>query len=241
MLSLRYKHLEMSHINHVIKEWSPEDRPREKFRDKGREAVTDSELLAILIGSGTKSRNALALGRDILNLTDGDLLRLGNLSVQELSKVSGIGEARAITIAAALELGRRRREAVNPKEKLKVGSSLDIDKYCRHLFQFLTHETFQVAYLNRANHIIIIEKISSGGLTSTIADPRIILKKALIHEATSIILMHNHPSGNLRPSESDLDLTRKLRKSAKEMDINVLDHVIFSDQNYFSFADNDLM
>ncbi len=231
----------MSHINHIIKEWAPEDRPREKFRDKGREAVTDSELLAILIGSGTKSRNALSLGREILSLVEGDLLRLGNYSVQELCKVSGIGEARAITIAAALELGRRRREAVNPKEKQKVGSSLDIDKYCRHLFQFLTHETFQVAYLNRANYIIVVEKISSGGLTSTIADPRIILKKALIHEATSIILMHNHPSGNLRPSESDLELTRKLRKSAKEMDITVLDHVIFSDQNYFSFADNDLM
>ena len=231
----------MTHPNHIIKEWAPEDRPREKFRDRGKDAVTDSELLAILIGSGTKTHNAVSLGRDILRLAEGDLIRLGNLTVQELCKVSGIGEARAISIAAALELGRRRRASLGQGEKQKIGSSADIDKFCRHLFQFLTHETFQVAYLNRGNYIVTVEKISSGGLTSTIADPRIILRKALIHEATSLILMHNHPSGNLRPSESDLDLTRKLRKSAKEMDITVLDHLIFSDQSYFSFADNDLM
>ena len=217
-----------------------DDRPREKLFAKGATALSDSELLAILINNGYKERSAVEISKEILNTGNNNLNELGKLSLKELQKVKGIGEAKAITIAAALELGRR-RQAATYLEKKVIKSSTDIAQYLRTNIKDLSYEVFAVVFLNKANKVNHFEIISKGGITGTVADPRIILKKALEEDATSIVLCHNHPSGNLRPSRADEELTGKIREAARYFDIIVLDHIIVSEEGYFSFADEGIL
>src|SRR5687767_6044698 len=230
----------MQENKYSIKQWAKDDRPREKLLSKGAENLSNSELLAILIHNGTKEKTAVDLGKEILKLGKDNLNELGKLSVKELMKIKGIGEAKAITITAALELGRR-RQATASLEKSVVGSSNDIAAYLRTALKDYRHEVFAVIFLNRANKINHFEIVSEGGITGTVADPRVILKKALEEDAVSIILCHNHPSGSLKPSRADEDLTHKIKEAAKYFDIKVLDHMIVSDAGYFSFADEGLL
>ena len=223
-----------------IKQWAKDDRPREKLLLKGAQALSDSELLAILIGKGTKNKSALDLAREILTLGKNSLPELGKRSVKELMKVKGIGEAKAITIVAALEIGRR-RQALSSREKSLVTSSSDVAAYLQSLLRDHRHEVFAVLFLNRANKINHFEIISNGGITGTVADPRIILKKALEEDAVSLILCHNHPSGSLKPSRADEELTMKIKEAAKYFDIKVLDHIIVGDDGYYSFADEGIL
>jgi len=223
-----------------IKNWSEDERPREKVLQKGMSALTDAELLAILISSGTKEKSALDLAREILDLAHKNLLELGRLSVTELQKVKGIGEARAITICAALEIGRRRQigEGI---DRVKVVSSKDAAALVMPLLQDLNHEAFYVVYLNQANRFIRSEKIADGGMTAAVADTRIILKNALMFNSNSIILAHNHPSGNKTPSEADKVLTMKVKEAARIMDIRLMDHIIIAGSSYLSMADEGLI
>ncbi|GAA4319785.1 RadC family protein [Flaviaesturariibacter amylovorans] len=223
-----------------IKEWAKDDRPREKLLLKGAEALSDSELLAILIGNGTRSRSALDLAREVLQGVRNDLGALGRLSVADLQKVPGIGAAKAVTLVAALELGRR-RQAAGFSGKASVSSSQEVAGYLQGLLRDHRHEVFCVLYLNRANKVNHYEIVSVGGITGTVADPRIILRRALEEDAVSLILCHNHPSGNLRPSRADEELTTKIREAARFFDIRVLDHLIVSNEGYFSFADEGLL
>jgi len=222
-----------------IRSWAEEDRPREKLILKGSAALSDAELLAILIGSGTRGESAVDVCKTILKNTGNNLNELGKLSVSDLKKYKGIGEAKAITIVAALELAKRRRTA-EVKEKEKISGSKDVYEYLHHLAD-LHNEEFWVMFLNRANKIISTQKLSQGGITGTVADIRLILKSALDNFATCIILCHNHPSGNLNPSAEDKELTQKVKQTAKLLDIAVLDHVIVSDGGYFSFADEGIL
>jgi DNA repair protein RadC len=223
-----------------IKAWAKDDRPREKLRSKGALNLTDSELLAILIRNGVKKKTAVDLAKEILQLGRNDLALLSKLTVRDLMKVPGIGEAKAITISAALELGRRRQ--INaPSERTVVRSSHEIALYIQSSLRDMSTEVFGVVFLNQANRVIHHEIISSGGITGTVADPRIIFKKALSEDAVALILFHNHPSGNLRPSRADEDLTNKMVQAAKLFDIRILDHLIVSVDGYFSFADEGLI
>ena len=222
-----------------IKEWAPEDRPREKLKLKGASELTDAELLAILIQNGTKERSAMQLGQDLLLRCKQRLGDLARLSTRELMKTKGIGLAKAVMIQASLELGRRRMAAEHLTSETITGSA-SVARFLQAKLMDLPHEVFAVLFLNRANRIRHFEIISSGGMTGTVADPRIILKKALEEEAVSLILCHNHPSGNLRPSRADEDLTHKIRGAARYFDIQVLDHIIVSTDGYFSFADEGL-
>lgn len=224
----------------AIKEWSSADRPREKFREKGGDSLSDAELLAILIQNGTREKSALDLGKELMARSKNNLVELGRLSIRELMKIKGIGMAKAISIAAALELGRRRLATENLDKPL-VTSSSSVARYLQARFRDLPHEIFAVVFLNRANKIIHFEIVSSGGITGTVADPRIILKKALEEEAVSLILCHNHPSGSLKPSRADEELTLKIKEAARFFDIRVLDHVIVSSEGYFSFADEGIL
>jgi DNA repair protein RadC len=224
----------------VIKGWAPEDRPREKLRSKGAGSLSDAELLAILIQNGTREKSALDLGKELMARSKNNLVELGRLSIRELMKIKGIGMAKAISIAAALELGRRRL-ATESLEKPLVTSSSSVARYLQARFRDLSHEIFAVVFLNRANKIIHFEIVSSGGITGTVADPRLILKKALEEEAVSLILCHNHPSGSLKPSRADEELTLKIKEASRFFDIKVLDHVIVSSEGYFSFADEGLI
>jgi DNA repair protein RadC len=226
--------------NYSIKQWAKDDRPREKLRSKGPAALSDSELIAILLHHGTREKSAVDLAKDILRLGKDNLSELGKLSVQELCRIKGIGEAKAVTIAAALELGRR-RQAASSLEKPVVTSSGDVARYLQSLLRDHRHEVFAVLFLNRANKINHFEVISEGGITGTVADPRIILKKALEEDAVSLILCHNHPSGSLRPSRADEELTLKIKEAAKFFDIKVLDYLIVSEEGYFSFADEGIL
>ena len=235
-----FENLTMQENNYPIKQWAKDDRPREKLLLKGPQALSDSELLAILIGMGTKKRSALDLAREILSLGKNSLNELGKRSVKELMKVKGIGEAKAISIVAALEIGRR-RQASNSMEKSLVSSSSDVAQYLQSLLRDHRHEVFAVLFLNRANKINHFEIISNGGITGTVADPRIILKKALDEDAVSLILCHNHPSGSLKPSRADEELTFKIKEAAKYFDIKVLDHIIVSESGYYSFADEGIL
>lgn len=230
----------MQEQKYSIKQWAKDDRPREKLRMKGPEALSDSELLAILIAIGTREKSALDLAKEILKLGKNNLPDLSKLSVKELTKIKGIGEAKAITIVAALELGRR-RQAVGSREKEAVTSSSDVARYLQTLLCDHRHEVFAVLFLNRANKINHFEIISEGGLTGTVADPRIILKKALEEDAVSLILCHNHPSGSLKPSRADEELTLKIKEAARYFDIKVLDHLIVSEDGYYSFADEGIL
>lgn len=224
----------------AIKKWSSGDRPREKFREKGGDSLSDAELLAILIQNGTREKSALDLGKELMARSKNNLVELGRLSIRELMKIKGIGMAKAISIAAALELGRRRLATENLDKPL-VTSSSSVARYLQARFRDLPHEIFAVVFLNRANKIIHFEIVSSGGITGTVADPRIILKKALEEEAVSLILCHNHPSGSLKPSRADEELTLKIKEAARFFDIRVLDHVIVSSEGYFSFADEGIL
>ncbi len=221
----------------TIKNWAIDDRPREKLAIKGAETLSNSELLAILINNGSKDKSALDLAKELLSNVNNDLQRLGKISVKEMVnlKIKGLGPAKAVTIAAALELGIRRNMATEKKEI--VLSSKDIAHYLQAQFQYKKHEVFAVVFLNRANKINHFEIISEGGITGTVADSRIILRKALENDAVSIVLCHNHPSGNLKPSRQDEDLTKKIKSAASYFDITVLDHIIVSQDGYYSFAD----
>ena len=223
-----------------IREWAPDDRPREKMLQKGAAALTDSELLAILINNGGKDVSAIDISRQVLDLAGNNLAELGKLSLNQLQKVKGIGKAKAILITAALEMGRRRINIRAP-QKITVRASSDIARYLSQLMRDLDHEVFAIVFLNRANRIKHFEIISRGGITGTVADPRIILRRALEEGATSIVLTHNHPSGNLTPSRADEEITRKIVEAAKLLDISVLDHIIVSEEGYYSFADEGML
>lgn len=223
-----------------IKNWAEDERPREKMLQKTAASLTDAELLAILISSGTKEKSALDLAREVLALANNNLQQLGRLGVLELQKTKGIGEARAITIAAALELGRRRQMSA-ALERPTITKSADAAEIVVPLLGDLNHEVFCVLYLNQANKVLRHELISSGGLTGTVADIRIVLKNALLHNANQLIIAHNHPSGNNKVSAADKDLTNKLKEAATIMDIKLLDHLIVTGTTYLSFADEGLI
>ncbi|MFN8690107.1 MAG: RadC family protein, partial [Cyclobacteriaceae bacterium] len=220
-----------------IKNWSPEDRPREKLVMKGTGALSDAELIAILIGTGTTKITAVELARQMLQHVNNDLHSLARLTVKDLMKIKGIGEAKAITIVAALELGRRRKE-LEPEAKPKIASSKDAFELLRGDLMDLPKEEFWVLLLNRANRVIAKRRISEGGVSGTVADPKIIFKLALEELASGVIVAHNHPSGNLSASQQDIDLTRKLKEGGKLLEIQLLDHIIVAGTRYYSFADN---
>lgn len=230
----------MQEENYSIKQWAKDDRPREKLLEKGAAVLSDSELIAILINIGTKNRSAVDLAKDVIRAGKDNLNELGRLGVKDLMKIKGIGEAKAITIVAAMELGRR-RHATTYLEKPVVASSADVARYLQSLLKDHRHEVFAVLFLNRANKINHFQIVSEGGMTGTVADPRIILRKALEQDAVSLILCHNHPSGSLKPSKADEELTIKIKQAALFFDIKVLDHVIVSEVGYYSFADEGLL
>ncbi len=230
----------MQEQKYSIKQWAKDDRPREKLLAHGAETLSNSELLAILINHGTKNKSAIELAKEVLVLGKNNLQELGKLSLKELMKIKGIGEAKAITIAAALEIGRR-RQASEALEKKAVSSSKEIAEFLQSKIKDYRREVFAVLFLNRANKVNHFEIISEGGITGTVADPRIILKKALEEDAVSIVLCHNHPSGSLKPSRADEELTKKIKEAAKYFDIAVVDHIIVSDQGYYSFADEGIL
>ena len=223
-----------------IKSWAEDDRPREKLLQKGKVSLSDAELIAILIGSGSRNESAVQLSKRILASTGNQLSELGKLSVKKLCEFKGIGPAKAVSIVAAMELGRRRRteEAL---EKKKITSSVSVFELMQPIIGELYHEEFWIIYLNNSNKVIEQLQLSKGGITGTLVDVRITLRKALEVGATSIILAHNHPSGTLRPSEADKQLTQKLKTAAQSLDIKVLDHLIVTEKSYFSFADEGVL
>jgi DNA repair protein RadC len=223
-----------------IKSWAEEDRPREKMLLKGRQSLTDAELIAILLGSGNKEETAVDLAKRILADVENNLYTLGSKSIRDFMNYKGIGEAKAITIVAALELGRRRASEELP-EKVVIRDSSVSFRLLYPLMADLEREVFYVIYLNRGNRVIAKEIISEGGITGTVVDPRIIFKRGLELSATAIILAHNHPSGNLNPSEADKALTNRMIQAGKIIQIDVLDHLIVSGNKYFSFADEGLI
>lgn len=223
-----------------IKSWAEDDRPREKLLHKGKVSLSDAELIAILIGSGSRNESAVQLSKRILASTGNQLSDLGKLSVKKLCEFKGIGPAKAVSIVAAMELGRRRRteEAL---EKKKITSSASVFELMQPIIGELYHEEFWIIYLNNSNKVIEQLQLSKGGITGTLVDVRITLRKALEVGATSIILAHNHPSGTLKPSEADKQLTQKLKTAAQSLDIKVLDHLIVTEKSYFSFADEGVL
>ena len=223
-----------------IKQWSLNDRPREKLRDKGRTSLTDAELIAIILGSGNRDESAVALSKRILASVDNNLNALGKISLQQLMRFKGIGEAKAITISAALELGRRRK-AEMVMEQPKVSSSKSVFQIMQPIIGELQHEEFWILYLNNSNKVIQKNQLSKGGITGTLVDVRLVLKTAIEVGAVALILCHNHPSGTLKPSEADKTITQKLKTAATHLDMSVLDHIIVTEQNYYSFADEGLL
>lgn len=222
--------------NLSIKAWAEADRPREKLLQKGRQQLSKAELLAILIGSGSAEESALHLAQRILKAVDENLHELGKCTIAELMQFKGIGAAKAVTIAAALELGRR-RELSDVRNRPQVRSSRDGFNAIAPLLMDLPHEEFWMLLLNRANRVLSRVQVSSGGMAGTVVDARIVFRKALEGKACSVILAHNHPSGNLHPSQADIDLTKKLKSAGQLLDITVLDHLIISERGYYSFAD----
>ncbi len=227
--------------NSSIKHWAEDDRPREKMMLKGAEALSNAELLAILINNGTKDRSAVDVCKDLLASVNNDLQRLGGLSIKEILKLKtkGIGEAKAVIIAAALELGIRRNAADNKRDVITQSS--DVAAFLKAKLEYKKHEVFAVLFLNQANKIMHYEVLSEGGITGTIADPRIILRKALSHDAVNLILCHNHPSGSIKPSRADKELTTKIKEAAALFDMTVLDHIIVSADGHYSFADEGIL
>lgn len=230
----------METTNFSIKYWAEDDKPREKLMLKGKSVLSDAELIAILIGSGSRNESAVQLSKRILASVDNNLNVLGKLSVKQLTNFKGIGEAKAISIVAATELGRRRKSEEN-LELSKIASSKAVFEIMQPIIGELPHEEFWVLYLNNSNKVIYKTQISKGGITGTVVDTRIVYKTALEHGATSILLVHNHPSGTLVASEADKQITRKLKEAGKHLDIPVLDHVIITEQSYFSFADEGIL
>lgn len=223
-----------------IKNWAVGDRPREKLLSKGKDSLSDSELVAILLNSGSGKESAIDVAKKVLKLGQNNLDELGKVSIKDLMSIKGIGEARAVTLIAALELGRRRHGS-SLLDKKRIHSSMELADYLKATLKDHSYEVFAVVFLNRSNKIKHFEIISKGGLTHTIVDPRIIFLKAIEVQATSIVLCHNHPSGNLRPSKADEEITLKLKNAGKLLDINVIDHLIVSDEGYYSFADEGMI
>ena len=227
--------------NHLsIKSWSEEDRPREKLNSLGRSALSNSELIAILLGSGSKNESAVSLAQKILLAVNNDLNSLGKLEIEELIHFKGIGPAKAITLIAALELGRRRK-AVMTETKLVITSSVEAYNHLSSRMSDLLQEELHVIFMNHRNEVIRTDCLFSGGVSSTIVDPKIIFKKALQYLASSLIIAHNHPSGSLKASQEDINITKKLIDAGKMLDIRINDHLIISDRGYFSFADENMM
>ncbi|MDC7995973.1 RadC family protein [Altibacter sp. HG106] len=230
----------MKDASFSIKKWKSDDRPREKLVQKGASAVSDAELIAILIGSGTREESAVSVSQKILAAAEHKLQRLGKYSLHELMAFKGIGEAKAVTIVAAMELGRR-RQAERGASRPKISSSTDVFQLMRPLIGELAHEEFWIVYLNNSNRVLETVQLSKGGITGTLVDVRLVFKKALAIGAVAIILAHNHPSGTLRPSKSDLQLTKKLKTGGESLDIKVLDHLIVTEKAYFSLADESMI
>jgi len=224
----------------TIKAWAEDDRPREKLLLKGKRVLSDAELLAILIGSGSRNETAVELCKRILQIANNNLNELAKLSVTDLMKFKGIGEAKAITIVSALELGSR-RESTEVLQLNKITCSKDTYLLLKSELAALPYEEFWVLYLNRANKVIEKFALSRGGVSGTVADGKIIFKRALENLSSSIILAHNHPSGQLKPSQEDIKLTKKIKEAGMLLDISVLDHVIISESGYYSFADEGMM
>lgn len=230
----------MLHIAEDTGLYNAQDMPRQKSIEHGMGTLTNSELIAILLGTGYKEKTAVEIASSILQETGNNLYEIGQLSYDRLRNIRGVGTARSLTIMAAIELGRR-REQYQHEPRTKVTSSYEIANFFKAKYKDLYYEIFSVAYLNQANVVVRIETISKGGITGTVADPRIILKQALELNATNLILCHNHPSGNLQPSKADIEITKKIKEAASFHDIKVLDHIIVSFEGYFSFADDGLI
>jgi len=224
----------------TIKSWSDDDKPREKLLNKGRGVLSDAELLAILIGSGSKDESAVSLAKRILKSVNNNLNDLGKVSVRQLMQFKGIGAAKAVSIAAALEVGRRRRSEEGEKIT-RITASIDVYSLLQPVLGELEHEEFWIIYLNNANTVLHKEQLSKGGITGTLVDVRLVLKKALELGAVGLILAHNHPSGTLKPSEADKRITEKLKAAAHALDIKILDHLIITEHAYFSFADDQIL
>jgi len=222
-----------------IKSWAEEDRPREKLLSKGKQNLSNAELLGILLGSGSRNESAVGLAQRILESVENDLNDLGKMSIHELKTFRGIGTAKAVGLVAALELGRR-RQLKGLKKRDQLNSSRDAFNAIAARLSDLPHEEFWMLLLNRANKLIGWEQVSSGGVSGTVVDAKIVFRKAIEGHASSLILCHNHPSGNLKPSKADIQLTQKLKKAGEQLDILVLDHLIVSEEGYYSFADEGL-
>jgi DNA repair protein RadC len=223
-----------------IKNWSDDDKPREKLILKGRSALSDAELIAILIGSGSRNESAVELSKRILASVNNNLNELGTLSIQKLMQFKGIGEAKAVSIAAALEIGRRRR-GEDAKKITKISSSKSVFELLQPFLGELPHEEFWIVYLNNSNKVLQSTQQSKGSITGTLVDVRLIMKVALELGAVALILAHNHPSGTLKPSEADKQITQKIKNAAAGLDIKVLDHLIITQTEYFSFADENIL
>ncbi|SHJ74861.1 RadC family protein [Pseudozobellia thermophila] len=232
--------MQESQTSFSIKHWSDDDKPREKLVQKGRSVLSDAELIAILIGSGSRNESAVELSKRILASVNNNLNELGRLSVKQLMRFKGIGEAKAVTIAAALEIGRRRR-GENAGQIVKIRSSSDAFELLQPILGELAHEEFWILYLNNANKVLHRSQLSKGGLTGTLVDVRIVMKQALELGAVALILAHNHPSGTLRPSEQDRKITDKLKRASEALDVKVLDHLIVTQKDYYSFADEGIL
>lgn len=223
--------------NRSIRDWAVEDRPREKMMEKGEQSLTNAELLAILIGSGTPKKSAVQLMKDVMDVCDNRLSVLSKMTIEELTAFSGIGMAKALTIKAAAEIGRRRAlEKAN--DNCRIETAEDVYNMMRPMMQDLSHEEFWVLLLNNSARVIKKVRLSSGGLTQTAVDVRMILKEALIVEATNMVVCHNHPSGSLYPSKDDENITKRIMSASETMNIRLIDHVIVTDGQYYSFADN---
>ena len=228
----------MKHLS--IKDLSEEDRPREKLLQNGVSALSNAELLAIVLGSGNREQSAVDLAKEMLNNSDNDLNKFGRLSLSDLTQFKGVGEAKAIAVIATLELGRRRK--LSEVSKLQaIRGSKDVFEIFNDILTDLDYEEFWAIFLNRGNKILKKYKVSQGGLSGTVTDVRLIVKEAILQLASGIILVHNHPSGNLKPSEQDIELTKKISDAAKYFDINVLDHLIIGGGSYYSFADDGVL
>mgnify|MGYP003587025703 CR=1 FL=1 len=223
-----------------IKFLAEDDRPREKFISKGKNSLSDAELLAIIMGSGNREDSAVELGRKILNSVENNWHNLSKLYISDLMKFKGIGEAKAISIATALEIGRRRAAQEVP-EKIKIGQSTDLYKVLQPHLSDLQTEEFWAIFLNQSNRIVGKSKLTSGGINQSVVDVRVLFKTAIEHFATAIVIAHNHPSGNLKPSSEDLKITKQIKEGGKLLNIELLDHLIITQNSYFSFADEDLL
>jgi DNA repair protein RadC len=222
-----------------IKQWQKDEKPREKLLEKGVSSLTDFELLAILIGSGTREKSAIDLAKELLSITENNLFLFGRLSVDEMTMIKGIGKAKSVTLAAAMELGRR--QCSGDFEILQVKNSEDAAKIFIPLLRDLTHEEFWAAYLLNNNGVLSKEMIGRGSETASVVNVREIVRNALLKKTVKVIVAHNHPSGNIQPGEADINLTKKLKKALGFFDIDLLDHIIVGGNNYFSFADNNLI